>query len=80
MQTLNNKSMTKKIFEVSVDVIADFAELLEDSELRNEIAGKSDDDDVIVNVYYAPEDKLKVLGLQHWLNENTENNEEEDED
>lgn len=64
--------MKKRILEIPADLIADFTEVLVESELDNEIAGKTDDDDIIINVFYEPEDRLKVFDLQEWIEENVE--------
>ena len=49
--------MKKRTFEIPADSMADFAEVLAESNLENEICGKNENDDVIVKVYYDAKDK-----------------------
>ena len=66
--------MKKKSFEISAEQMPEFSEILAESELDNEVAGKTDDDNIIINVFYEPEDKQKILELWEWL----EDGEDED--
>lgn len=65
----NQILMKKRKFEVTPEQMADFAELISELELVNEIAGKTDDGDIIVNVFYEKDDSDKVLELMEWLDE-----------
>lgn len=67
--------MRNKKFEIPVDCMSDFAEVLADSELENEICGRSDNDDIIIKVHYEPEDREKVFELMEWIEDNVEEDE-----
>jgi len=69
--------MKKRKFEVTPDQMADFAEMLAELELDNDIAGKTEDGDIIIHVFYERDDSDKVLELMEWLDE-TESDEDED--
>ena len=70
--------MKKRIFEVPTDNMADFAEVLEESNLENEICGKSDNDDIIVKVYYEPNEREQIFDLVEWYEDNIETEEDDD--
>jgi len=68
--------MKNKKFEIPSESMADFAEVLADSQLENEICGKSDDNTMIVKVYYEPEEREQMLELMEWVEENIEEDED----
>lgn len=69
--------MKKQTFEIPSESIVDFSEALVESQLENEICG-TDDDNVIVRVYYEPEERVQMLELMEWVDENI-NGDEDDE-
>lgn len=64
--------MKNKKFEIPSESMADFAEALAESQLENEICGKDDDENIIVKVYYEPEERKQMLELMEWVEENIE--------
>jgi len=70
--------MKKKSIEVPTDLITDFTELLVSSELDNEVAGTTEDGDIIINVFYDSEDRAKVFDLQQWVEDNIEDDDNDD--
>jgi hypothetical protein len=71
--------MKKKTFEIPVENILEFAELVVENELANEITGTTDDDEIIFEVQYEPSEREAVFTLTEWY-ENTVLEEEEEED
>jgi hypothetical protein len=75
--------MRSRTFDVPVDVIGDFAEIVDDNTLPADIEGVADNGDIIVNVEYEAEQK-KVIDQIHELidhyNDNREEEEEEEEE
>ena len=69
--------MKKRKFEVTAEQMPDFAAILSEVGLENEIAGATEDGDIIINVYYEKADSSKVLQLMEWLDE-PESDEDED--
>jgi len=70
--------MKKRTFEIPADSMADFAEVLAESNLENEICGKNENDDIIVKVYYDAEDKEQIFELVEWYEENIDSEDEDD--
>jgi len=70
--------MSTRIFEVPSEVMVDFSEKLDELELSNQIVGKNDSDEIIVEVYYSHQQKSEVLDLVDWL-ESEDPTEEDDE-
>lgn len=69
--------MKKRKFEVQPEQMVGFAELLAKHELENEIAGKTEEGDIIINVYYETEDSEEVLELLEYLDESDSDDDEE---
>jgi hypothetical protein len=68
-------------FEVPADVMADFSEKLNDLQLENSIEGKTEDGDILVEVYYSKDETQAVDELEeHLENLIDELEEEEDQD
>lgn len=68
--------MRTKSFEIPADCMPDFAEVLADSELGNEICGKNDNDEIIIKVHYEPDDRERVLEIMEWVEDNIEDDDE----
>lgn len=69
----------KSEFTVSVDSIVEFAEILEENELENEIIGTTDDNELVIEVHFDKSEIDAVAQLEELLEE-TEEEEETDED
>ena len=70
--------MSTRIFEVPNADMLDFAEKINELELSNQIVGRNDSDEIIVEVYYSHQQKSEVLDLVDWL-QSEEPMEEDDE-
>lgn len=67
--------MSTRIFEVPSELMLDFSEKLDELELSNQINGRNDHDEVIIEVYYSHEKKGEVLDLVDWFQENVDQQE-----
>jgi hypothetical protein len=65
--------MKKRTFEIPAEQLAEFAEMLSDRGIENEIDGKTENDEIIINVYYDPGEREFILELIEWCEENIEN-------
>ena len=77
--------MRKISFEVPSEVMGDFTEKLTDLELENSIVGKTENDEIEVEVYYDKSESKQVDELEEYLDElkeglEDEHEEEEEED
>ena len=54
----------------------EFAGQLTDLELSNEIIGTTDDDEIVVEVSYEPEERSSVFDLTEWYEDNVVNDED----
>lgn len=72
--------MRKISFEVPPQVIGDFAQKLSELELDNSIVGKTDEDEIEIEVYYEKNENDQVDELEEYLQNLIDNIEEEDED
>ena len=70
--------MKNKKFEIPSESMADFAEALAECQLENEICGKDDDENIIVKVYYEPEEREQMLELMEWVEENIDGEEDDE--
>lgn len=59
--------MKTRSVEVPVDSIVEFAEILEENNLNNTIQGKNDDDEILIDVHYEPEERQAVFELMELL-------------
>jgi hypothetical protein len=57
--------MKRKTFEIPIDNVIEFADLLTENELTNEITGTSDDA-IIVEVRYEPDEREAVFNITEW--------------
>lgn len=74
-------------FEVPAEIMADFSEKLNELELQNSIEGKTEDGDILVEVYYSRDEAGAVDELEEYLEslvddleDKEEEEDEEDED
>ena len=75
--------MRSRTFEVPLDAMGDFAQIVDDNELTNELNGVADNGDIIVNVDYEPEEKNAINELHELIdqhNDDREDDEDDDED
>ena len=61
--------MRKKVFEVPVDSIVEFVELMEENELEGSIVGVGEDSEIKVEVSYERENREVILDLMELVNE-----------
>jgi len=61
--------MRKKVFEVPVDLIVEFAEVMEEHELEGTIIGVGEDSEIKVAVSYERENRDIILDLMELVNE-----------
>jgi len=55
--------MKTRTFEVPVDQMIDFAGIIDEHNLNNTIQGANDDDEIVIEVYYEPDDRDGVFEL-----------------
>jgi outer membrane receptor for Fe3+-dicitrate len=72
--------MRKATFEVSPEIIVDFAEKLTEMELDNSIVGKTDDDEIEIEIRYEKDEAKQIDELENYLNELNESLSDEEED
>jgi len=77
--------MRKASFEVPAEVIGDFTEKMTELELNNTITGKTEDDEIEIEVLYEKNEAKQVDELEEYLEElieelDKEEEEEEEED
>jgi hypothetical protein len=72
--------MRKASFEVPAEVIGDFTEKMTELELSNSITGKTEDDEIEIEVLYEKEEAKQVDELEEYLVELIEELEEEEEE
>ena len=72
--------MRSRTFEVPIDIMGEFARILDDRELTNEINGVLDNGDIIVNIDYEPDEKDAIDELHELVDQHNDEREEEDED
>lgn len=69
--------MRNKTFYVPTELLAEFSEMLVDNGLVNEIKG-TNDNEIIIEVSYSNDQKGSILDLTEWLEENTQDEQDED--
>ena len=72
--------MLHREFEIPAENMADFSEMLAETELANEVKGTNDDGEIIIEVSYSSKEREKVFDLIQWVEENVEIDEESEED
>lgn len=64
--------MKNRTFEIPVDSMEEFAEIIGDNELNNTIKGVNEDGDIIVDVHYEPKERAAVFEIFELLDPNDE--------
>ncbi len=59
--------MKTRTFEVPAEQMSEFAEIIGNHELDNDIQGVNDDNEIIVDVHYEPGERLAVFELMELL-------------
>jgi len=59
--------MKTRTFEVPAEQMPEFAKIIGDHELDNDIQGINDDNEIIIDVFYEPEERLAVFELTELL-------------
>jgi hypothetical protein len=59
--------MRTKVFDIPVDSIVEFSELLEENELEGTIIGTGEDSEIKVSVNYERENRDVILDLMEML-------------
>jgi hypothetical protein len=70
--------MRSRTFDVPLDVMGDFAQLVGDNELVNEIDGVADNGDIIVTVDYEPYEKKIIENIHELIDRYNDTREEEE--
>lgn len=65
--------MRTKVFEVPVDSIVEFTEVLEENELEGTIIGTGEDSEIKVSVNYERENRDVILDLMEMLDGESDN-------
>lgn len=64
--------MKTKTFEVPAELMPEFAEIIGNHELDNDIEGINDDNEIIIEVYYEKEERIAVFELMDLLDPDDE--------
>lgn len=72
--------MRSIVFEVPVDLMVDFAQVIEQHELDNVIEGITVDDDIEIRVDYKASQRSVINKIHEMIDEFKENNSDEDDD
>ena len=72
--------MKTRSFEVPADMMPEFAEILGEHELDNTIQGINDDNEILIDVDYDPDDRDAVMELMLLLDPDDEDGAEENDD
>jgi hypothetical protein len=64
--------MKNRKFEIPAELLAEFAEMLSERGIENQLDGTTEDNDVIVSIFYDPSEREAVLELMEWYEENVE--------
>jgi hypothetical protein len=67
--------MRTKQFDVPADTIVEFAEVLEENEMRNSILGVNSEGEIQVEVEYDREERSGILELMELMDEEDEETE-----
>jgi len=69
--------MRKRDFNVSVDSVYEFSQILDDNNLSNQIIG-TDDEDVVIQVIYDTDEKQAIYELIELLDSEDVDDEDDD--
>lgn len=72
--------MRSRTFEVPLDVMGEFAQIVDDHELTNELNGVAENGDIIVNVDYEAAEKDVIDELHELVDQHNDDREEDDEE
>lgn len=72
--------MRSKVFEVPVDSIVEFAEVIGENELEGLIIGTGEDSTISVQVNYEREDSEAIFDLMDMIEGSDEDEEDDEED
>jgi hypothetical protein len=72
--------MRSRNFDVPVDLMVEFAALMDEHGFDNVIDGSNDDDEIQVRVDYESNEKPVINKIQDWIDQYKENQEDEDDD
>lgn len=72
--------MRTKEFEVPTEVMAEFADALQEYKINNSIQCSNEDGEIVVRIEYDRDDREAVLLLSELIDDYNEENEEESED
>jgi uncharacterized protein with von Willebrand factor type A (vWA) domain len=72
--------MKTRSFEVPTDMMPEFAEILQENELNNTIQGINDENDIMIDVDYEPDERDAVMELMLLLDPDDEDGSEENDD
>jgi hypothetical protein len=70
--------MRSRTFDVPLDVMGDFAQMVDDNALANEIDGVADNGDIIVTVDYEPYEKKIIESIHELIDRYNDTREEEE--
>lgn len=70
--------MRSRTFDVPLDVMGDFAQMVDDNEMANEIDGVADNGDIIVTVDYEPYEKKIIENIHELIDRYNDTREEEE--
>jgi hypothetical protein len=69
---LKQNQMKTKEINVPAEIITEFADLLAEHNLTNEILGSTDDGEIIIEVQYEKEERQAVFELLELIDDNEE--------
>jgi hypothetical protein len=72
--------MRTKEFEVPTEVMAEFADTLQEHGLNNSIQSSNEDGEIVVRIEYDTDDREAVLILSELIDDYHEENDEEEDD
>jgi hypothetical protein len=72
--------MRTATFEVPTEVIGEFAQKLVESTLNNSVTATTEDNDIVIEVYYEKHETKEVDGLEEHLADLIETMEEDEEE
>jgi hypothetical protein len=72
--------MKTKELNVPAEIMTDFANLIADHEIDNEIMGATDEGEIIIEVRYEKEDRQGIFELMEMIDDYYSEEEEENQD
>lgn len=77
-QIIKQNNMRTKQFEIPIELIAEFAEVLSNNELNNSINGVNEEGEILITVAYEKEERETVFELSELVDDYKDQNEVED--